>query len=102
MHKSILFLMGSLVMLLPFVPNINIFSSAMAIADYGNTDQYMKYGQDMMNKNYDNSNSNSIQKIKCNNINSNLNGIEANIGTNDPLRIGTASLQEDPSTNSAL
>jgi hypothetical protein len=42
-----------------------------------------------------------MKKIKCNNINSNLNGIDANIGTNDPLSsIGAESIQDDPSTNS--
>lgn len=53
MNKSIVFLVGSLIMLLPFVPNMNIFSNAFAFDDYGyQTDQYMKYSNDMSNNNY--------------------------------------------------
>ncbi|HEX5185354.1 MAG TPA: hypothetical protein VFV86_00565 [Nitrososphaeraceae archaeon] len=56
-------------------------SNAMAITDYDNTDQYMKYTEEMTNDNYYKSHSDLIQKIKCNNINANLNGINANIGS---------------------
>jgi hypothetical protein len=89
MKKSIyLLLVGSLVMLLPFGSSLN----AMAIADYGNTDQYMKYAEGMLNKEYNKSHSDLIQKIKCNNINANLNNIDANIGSG---------LVEDINTNEA-
>ena len=74
--------------------NIN----AMAFDDYGydNTDQYEKYANDMANDNYYKSQgSDFVKKIKCNNINANFNGVEANIGTADPLGIGAASLQDD-------
>jgi hypothetical protein len=71
-------------MLLPFGSSMNL-SNAMAIADYGNTDQYTKYAQDMTENNYYKSQNNEIlQKIKCNNINSNLNNVDANFGSPIP------------------
>ena len=74
-------LVGSL-LLLSQIGTTVIFPNAIAIADYDNTDQYMKDAQDMTNKIYYKSQSNDlIQKIKCNNINANLNGINANIGS---------------------
>jgi hypothetical protein len=73
--------------------NIN----AMAFDDYGyDADQYEKYANDMANDNYYKSQgSDFVKKIKCNNINANFNGVEANIGTADPLGVGAASLQDD-------
>jgi hypothetical protein len=75
-------------MLLPFGTSIN----AMAITNYGNTDHYMRYAEDITNKNYDKYHSDLIKKIKCNNINANLNNIDANIGSG---------LVEDINTNEA-
>lgn len=51
MHKSIIFLLGLLmVMLLPFGTGMNIFSTANAIAESEYyTDQYMGYADDMVN-----------------------------------------------------
>ena len=52
----------------------------MAIADYDNTDQSMKYLNDMTNNNYYKSqNSELVKKIKCNNINANLHGVGVNL-----------------------
>jgi hypothetical protein len=57
--------------LFPFDSSKN-FSNAMAIADYDSTDRYMQYADEMIKENSDKSqNSNLIQKIKCNDINSN-------------------------------
>lgn len=85
-----------MVLLLPMGSSMTI-SNVMASDDYGyETDQYMKYAEDMTNKNYDKSQSDSIQKIKCNNINSNFNGIEANIGSENPLgSLGAEALESD-------
>ncbi|HEX5187083.1 MAG TPA: hypothetical protein VFV86_09360 [Nitrososphaeraceae archaeon] len=96
MHKSILMFLGLLTFLIPVGPsmsNINV----MAFDDYGyDTDQYEKYANDMANNNYYKSQgSDFVKKIKCNNINANFNGVEANIGTADPLGVGAASLQDD-------
>jgi hypothetical protein len=97
MNKSIMLLLGLLVVLLPFGTSMNIFSNAMAFEDYGyETDQYEDYATDMANDNYYKSQGNDfVKKIKCNNINSNLNGIEANIGTGDSLGLGAESLEAD-------
>ncbi len=77
-------------------------SNVMAIGeDYDyEADQYEKYGMDMANDNYYKSKgSDFIKKINCNNINSNFNGVEANIGTGDPLGVGAESIQDDASAN---
>lgn len=127
MHKSIIFLLGFLVFLLPFGPSSMNISNAMAIteAEYY-TDQYMGYANDMVNeyedessyanngygseqdrtygnnngnnnydserqsyksdyksyenndyksKDRDSSNSVSISKIKCENVNNNFNNV---------------------------
>jgi len=58
------------------------------MADYVE-DKYQPYAND----NYLKSQNSDLKKIKCNNINSNLNGIEANIGGDNPLGIGAESLQ---------
>src|ERR1044072_9857240 len=96
MHKSIIIFLGLLTFLLPVVPSIS-HSTAFALEAYGYpADKYQKYANDMANENYYKSQgSDFVKKIKCNNINANLNGIEANIGTDDPLSIGAASLQDD-------
>ena len=89
MHKSIIFLLGSLVMLLPFASD-NIFSKAIGIQD-DLFKVYVKYSSDIANdyedeyesssyendNNYKSKNSNFITKIKCNNINSKSNGLES-------------------------
>lgn len=97
MNKSIVVLLGLLVVLLPVGSSMTI-SNVMAFEDYGydNTDQYMKYAEDMTNNNYYKPQSDSIQKIKCNNINSNFNGIEANMDSANPLGgLGAESLEAD-------
>ena len=72
-------------------------SNVMAIEDYGyQTDQYENYANDMANDNYHKSQGSEYIKIKCNNINSNFNGVEANIGNDDSLgELGASSLQGD-------
>src|SRR5215211_7547385 len=102
MHKlALIFLLGSLVMLLPFGTNMNVM--AFERDEYGyETDQYERYGMDMANDNYYKSQGNDIiKKIKCNNINSNFNEVEAIIGTDDPLGIGATSLQVDDASANA-
>ena len=79
MHKSIIFLLGLLVMLLPFASG-NIFSKAIGIQD-DLFNVYVKYGNDIANdyeeeyktsstyandNNYKSKNSDFIKKIKCN------------------------------------
>jgi hypothetical protein len=96
MHKSIIIFLGLLIFLIPVGLNMNN-SNALAFSDYGyKADQNENYVTNMANDNYYKSQgSDLIKKIKCNNINSNFNGVEANIGTDDPLGVGAASLQED-------
>ena len=74
-------------------------NNVMAFEEYG--DQYVNYANDMANDNYYKSQSNDIiKKIKCNNINSNFNGVEANIGTDDSLgEVGDSFFQDDASAN---
>jgi len=100
MHKSIIIFLGLLTFLIPVAPSMSSLN-ALAFSDYGyQTDQYENYANDMANDNYYKSQSSDfIKKIKCNNINSNFNGVVANIGTNDPLGLGAASLQDDASSN---
>jgi hypothetical protein len=78
-------------------------TNAMGFDDYGNeeADLYDQYATDMANDNYYKSqNSDFVKKVKCNNINSNFNGVESNIGTVDSLGgIGSESLQDDASAN---
>jgi hypothetical protein len=75
-------------------------SNAMAFEDYDyEADQYENYAMDMENDNYYKSQgSDFIKKLKCNNINSNFNGVEANFGTIDPIGVGAESI-EDASAN---
>ncbi|HET8792900.1 MAG TPA: hypothetical protein VFM31_03825 [Nitrososphaeraceae archaeon] len=96
MHKSILMFLGLLTFLIPVGPSMSNIN-AMAFDDYGyDADQYEKYANGMANNNYYKSQgSDVVKKIKCNNINANFNGVEANIGTADPLGVGAASLQDD-------
>ena len=64
MYKSIFFV---LVVLLSSLGTITIFPNAMAIADYDNTNQYMRYVDNMANNNFyksqnsDNSPSSTLQ-----------------------------------------
>lgn len=64
MYKSIFFV---LVVLLSSLGTITIFPNAMAIADYDNTNQYMRYVDNMVNNNFyksqnsDNSPSSTLQ-----------------------------------------
>jgi hypothetical protein len=97
MHKlAILFLMGSLVMLLPFVPNMNIISNAIAFDDYGDqTDQYMKYADNMANDNTYKSVNSNFKKIKCNNIASNINGDNNSISFGSSNGVGAESIQDN-------
>src|SRR5215211_7336613 len=103
MHKSaiIILFVGSLVMLLPFGTSTNV----MAFEEYEyEADKYDQYVMDMANENYDKSqDSDFIKKIKCNNINANLNGIEANIDTDDSLGgiVGAESIQGDDASANA-
>jgi hypothetical protein len=87
MHKSIIILLGLLVFLIPVGPSSMINSNVLAFEDYGyEADQYEQYANDMTNDNYHKSqNSELVKKIKCNNINANLNGIGVSLGdpTND-------------------
>ena len=101
MYKSIIFLLGLLTLLIPVGPSMSN-SNVMAFEDYGyEADQYENYATDMANENYYKSHSDIIKKIKCNNINSNFNGVEDNIGTDDSLGgIGATSfLGDDASAN---
>ena len=106
MHKSVIFLLSSLVMLLPFASD-NIFSKAIGIQDdFFNV--YVKYGNDIANdyeeeynssssyandNNYKSKNSDFIKKIKCNNINSKLNELENTSDIRDHLGVEAVSVQ---------
>lgn len=114
MHKSIIFLLGSLVMLLPFASD-NIFSKAISIQD-DLFKVYVQYNSDKANdyedeyksssyandKSYKSKNSNFIKKIKCNNINSKLNVLENTPDISDPLGVEVVAVQgnEELSANS--
>jgi hypothetical protein len=101
MHKSILIFLGLLTFLIPVAPSSMSNSNALAFSDYGyQADQYENYAKDMANDNYYKSQgSDVVKKIKCNNINSNFNGVDANIGIDDPLGVGAASIQDDASSS---
>ena len=93
--------MGFTSFLIPVGPSIGNLN-ALAFSDYGHkADQYENYANDMTNDNYYTSqNSDFIKKIKCNNINANFNGVEANMGTDDSLEdLGAESIQDDASAN---
>ena len=68
MYKSIFFV---LVVLLTSLGTITIFPYAMAIADYDNTNQYMRYVDNMANNNFyksqnsDNSPSSTLQAVSA-------------------------------------
>jgi hypothetical protein len=82
-------------MLLPFGSSMNL-SNAMAIADYDDTDRYMKYAEDMTNNNFnfDKSQGNDfIKKINCNNINSIINGEGNSINLGSPLGVEDEAIQ---------
>jgi len=83
MHKSIILLLGLLTFLIPVGPSSMSNSNVMAIdEDYDyEADQYERYATAMANDNYYKSQgSDFIKKIKCNNINVNLNGIDVDLG----------------------
>jgi hypothetical protein len=78
MNKSIILLLGLLVFLLPFGTINTNNSNAMAFEDYHyEADRYEQYAKNMANENYYKSQgSDFIKKIKCNNINDNLNNVD--------------------------
>jgi hypothetical protein len=99
-------------MLLPFGTSMNNLN-AMAIEEY-DKDPYMRYAMDIAkgyedesgNNNYEPENYQSYEydnyeniestkKIKYNNINSNINGLETTTDLNNPLGVGSAALQGD-------
>ena len=92
-------------MLLPFGTSMKIFSNAMAVEnDYyynDETDQYENYATDMANDNYYKSQgSDSIKKIKCNNINANVNGFNGvEIGTLPTALSGLATDEAQAAAN---
>jgi hypothetical protein len=107
-------------MLLPFGTSMNIFSNAMAVENdyYGDdeTDQYENYAMEMANDNYYKSpGSDFIKKIKCNNINVNVNGFNgatlptslSGLATDDEAqaedegRIGASSSESDDGRTSS-
>jgi len=63
MHKSVIFFLGLLVILLPVGNSMNI-SNANAIAGYDNSDKKKQV---------------SLNSLKCNNINVNVNGLELSL-----------------------
>lgn len=107
MHKSIIFLLGLLVMLLPFASE-NIFSKAIGLQD-DLFKVYVKYNSDKANdyedeyksssyandNNYKSKNSNFITKIKCNNINSKSNGLESTTDISGHLGVEVVAVQEN-------
>ena len=103
MHKSIIIFLGLLTFLIPVAPSISN-SNALAFSNYGyQADKYENYAKDMANDNYYKSQgSDIVKKIKCNNINSNFNGVEANIGTDDLLGVGAESIQGDDASSNWL
>ncbi len=97
-------MLGLLIFFLPVGPSMSN-SNVMAFEDYGyeETDQYERYAKNMANENYYKSQSSDIiKKIKCNNINSNLNGIDANSDTGDSLGLGAESFEADDASTSWL
>jgi hypothetical protein len=93
-----------------FITTVNAQSES-----YYETDEYTKYGMDMINdyvdeyepsssySDYDNKyqkskNTELIKKIKCNNINANLNGVNVETATSEELGslgLGAAAFQDD-------
>jgi hypothetical protein len=72
----------------------------MAFEDYDyEADQYENYAMDMANGNYDKSHSEFIKEIKCNNINSNINGNDNTINVGSRLGLGDESLQDNALAN---
>jgi hypothetical protein len=94
-------------MLLPFASD-NIFSKAIGIQDdlfkvyvkyssnmtidYQDEDKSSSYAND---NNYKSKNSDFIKKIKCNNINSKLNGLESTTDISGPLGVEVVAVQEN-------
>ena len=50
MYKQIVFMLVGSLILLSQIGTTTLLSNAMAIADYGNTDQYMRYADDIVNQ----------------------------------------------------
>jgi hypothetical protein len=104
MHKSaIIFLLGFMVILLPVGPSNLSNANAIAEDEYY-ADQYENNAMDMANDNYYKSQgSDFFKEIKCNNINSNFNGVDDNIGIDDGLfGVGDTSLQGDDDSANGL
>ncbi|HET8792838.1 MAG TPA: hypothetical protein VFM31_03510, partial [Nitrososphaeraceae archaeon] len=78
MHKSVIIFFSLLIILVPVGSSLNI-SNATAIADYDK--EQSKMDLDLSNDHYYvfPQNNNSLQKIKCNNINVNVNGLELDV-----------------------
>jgi hypothetical protein len=103
MHRSIIIFLGLVAMLMPLGTNSISNLNANAVSGY-ETDTYNEgYTNDFTkeDKPYKSQYSDIIKKIKCNNINANLNGVEANLGSDIPLGsiAGAESLQDDVSAN---
>jgi hypothetical protein len=117
MHKSIpistiaLLLIASPLMMVG-THNSNILTKAMAIEeDYGHyeTDEYTTYATDIADRygdeyespshtndnNYKSQNAELIKKIKCNNINSNINGLQGTPDLSALLGVGDTDTQGD-------
>src|SRR5215213_1362393 len=117
MHKSIpISIIALLLIALPLAmfgtSNSNLFSKAMAIEEedgFYEANEYTTYAMEMANEygdeykspsytndnNYKSENSGFIKKIKCNNINSNLNGIEGTPDLSALLGVGDTDTQGD-------
>jgi len=118
MHKSIpISIIALLLIASPLAmfgnPNSNLFSKAMAIEEeegFYEANEYTTYGMEMANEygndeykspsatndnNYNTENSDFIKKIKCNNINSNLNGVEDTPDLGALIGVGDTDTQED-------
>lgn len=78
MHKSVIIFFSLLIILVPVGSSLNI-SNATAIADYDK--EQSKMDLDLSNDHYYvfPQNNNLLQKIKCNNINVNVNGLELDV-----------------------
>ena len=100
MHKSILFLLGLLTFLIPVGPSMSN-SNVLAFEDYRyEANQYEQYANDKVNDNYYKSQgSDFIKKIRCNNINSNINGDNNSISFGSGKGVGAESIQDDASVD---
>src|SRR5918993_273537 len=124
MHKSIpisiiaLLLIASPLMMIGN-SNSSIFSKAMAIEEedgYYEANEYTTYAMEMANEygdeykspsytndnNYKSQNTELIKKIKCNNINSNLNGLEGTPDLSALLGVGDIDTQGDEEVSASV